>query len=157
MPARIEPMTEAEYKIYLQHLIPDYAKDNIEAGHWDESEAIEKSKQSIDSLLPQGLGTKDHLIYTVWDGDQPVGRTWLHVRLDAPTKSGFIFDIEMDADQRGKGYGRQTMLLLEEKARELGIQKMELHVFAKNAVAKSLYESLGYQTSSTNMVKRLNA
>jgi ribosomal protein S18 acetylase RimI-like enzyme len=78
------------------------------------------------------------------------------VRLDAPTKSAFIFDIEMDPGERGKGYGRQTMQLLEAKARELGVRKMELHVFAKNAVAKSLYESLGYQTSSTNMVKRLD-
>lgn len=155
MPARLEPMTEAEYEIYLTHLIPDYAKDKVEAGQWDESEALEKSKQSIDSLLPKGSMTDSHLIFTVWDGDQPVGRTWLHTRLDAPTKAGFIFDIEIDATQRGKGYGRQTMLLLEDKARQFGIQKMELHVFAKNAVAKKLYETLGYETSSSNMVKRL--
>jgi ribosomal protein S18 acetylase RimI-like enzyme len=155
MPARLEVMTEAEYAIYSEHLINDYAKDNVEAGHWDEGEAVEKSRQSVASLLPQGLQTKNHVIFSVWDGEQRVGHTWVQTRLDAPTKTAFIFDIEILAEQRGKGYGRQTMLLIEAKARELGIRKIELHVFNKNAVAKKLYENLGYVTYSSNMAKRL--
>jgi len=47
------------------------------------------------------------------------------------------------------------MLLIEEKARELGIEQVGLHVFAYNDVAKNLYESIGYRTSSMNMLKDL--
>ena len=46
-------------------------------------------------------------------------------------------------------------MLIEEKARELGIQRMGLHVFGYNEVAKHLYESIGYQYSSYNMLKNL--
>jgi len=66
-------MTQPEFDLYLTHLIPDYAADNVHAGHWDESEALEKSRQQIESLLPQGLQTRDHYNYTLVDGDQAVG------------------------------------------------------------------------------------
>jgi RimJ/RimL family protein N-acetyltransferase len=47
------------------------------------------------------------------------------------------------------------MLLMEEKAREFGIQKIGLHVFPYNDVARRLYEGIGYEVSSLNMIKRL--
>jgi len=148
-------MTQPEYDVYLKHLIPDYAADNVRAGYWDESEALEKSRQQIESLLPQGLQTKDHYIYTLVDGEQAVGMIWLRAQLDRAVKSGFIFDVMVDEKFRGKGYGKELMLLIEEKARELGLQSIGLHVFAYNKVAKNLYESMGYEVSSLNMVKKL--
>jgi len=148
-------MTQPEYDVYLKHLIPDYAADNVRAGYWDESEALEKSRQQIESLLPQGLQTKDHYIYTLVDGEQAVGMIWLRAQLDRAVKSGFIFDVVVDEKFRGKGYGKQLILLIEEKARELDLKSIGLHVFAYNKVAKNLYESLGYEISSLNMIKKL--
>ena len=148
-------MTQPEYDEYLKQLIPDYAADNVRAGHWDESEALEKSRKQLESLLPQGLQTKDHYIYNLVDGDQTVGMIWMRAQLDRAVKSGFIFDVMVAEKFRGKGYGRQVMTLIEEKARELGIQSIGLHVFAYNKVAKNLYESMGYEVSSLNMIKQL--
>jgi RimJ/RimL family protein N-acetyltransferase len=48
------------------------------------------------------------------------------------------------------------MLAIEEKARELGLQSIELHVFAHNAVAMALYEKIGYEVKSQNMTKALD-
>ena len=149
------PMTQPEYDEYLKHLIPDYAADNVRAGYWDESEALEKSRQQTAALLPQGLQTKDHYIYNLVDGDQIVGMIWLKAQLDRAVKSGFIFDVMVDEKFRGKGYGRQVMSLIEEKARELDLKSIGLHVFAYNKVAKNLYESMGYEVSSLNMIKKL--
>ena len=149
------PMTQPEFDLYLTHLIPDYAADNVRAGYWDESEALEKSRQQIESLLPQGLQTKNHYIYTLVDGDQAVGMIWLNAQLDRAVKSGFIFDVMVDEKLRGKGYGKQLMSLIEEKARELGLKSIGLHVFAYNQVARNLYESIGYEISSLNMTKQL--
>jgi ribosomal protein S18 acetylase RimI-like enzyme len=148
-------MTQPEYEIYLTHLIPDYAADNVRAGYWDESEALEKSRKQIESLLPQGLQTKDHYIYTLVDGEQVVGMIWLKAELGRALKSAFIFDVMVDEKFRGKGYGKQLMALIEAKARELDLKSIGLHVFSYNKVAKNLYENIGYKVSSLNMIKKL--
>jgi len=148
-------MTQFEFDAFLAQSVPDYAADNVHAGHWDESDALEKSRQQIDSLLPQGVQTKDHYLFTLYDGAQAVGVIWLKANLDDPIKSGFIFDVEVDEEFRGKGYGKQAMLLIEEKARELGLKSIGLHVFGYNTIAKNLYEGIGYETTSLNMVKQL--
>ena len=148
-------MTQPEFEAFLEQEIPEYAADNVRAGYWDESEALEKSRQQIESLLPQGLQTKEHYIYSLVDGEQAVGMIWLRAQLDRAVKSGFIFDVIVDEKFRGKGYGRQVMTLIEEKARELDLKSIGLHVFAYNKVAKNLYESMGYEISSLNMIKKL--
>ena len=91
----------------------------------------------------------------MYDDDIAVGIIWLRAELDGPVKSGYIFDVEIKEEFRGKGYGKQAMLLIEEKARELGIERMGLHVFAYNDVARNLYERIGYKVSSMNMLKDL--
>ena len=80
---------------------------------------------------------------------------WIRADLQSPIKSGFIFEIYVDEKFRGKGYGKQAMSLIEEKARELGLTSLGLHVFAVNNVARNLYESVGYEVSSLNMTKKL--
>ena len=153
--SKLIPMTQLEYEAFLERLIPDYAADNVRAGYWDESEALEKSRQETERLLPQGLRSENHHLFTLYDGDQAVGIIWLKANVDRPVKSGFIFDVEIKEEFRGKGYGKHVMLLIEEKARELGLKSIGLHVFGYNTVAKHLYESIGYETSSLNMIKKL--
>lgn len=148
-------MEPSEFDEYKAVLIRDYARENIEAGYWDESDALERSRKSVEALLPEGVNTPNHYIYTVRDESLRVGVIWMRATLDSPIKLGFIFDITLDENQRGKGYGRQTMLLIEDKARELGLSQMGLHVFAKNSVAQGLYEKLGYEIKSLNMTKIL--
>jgi ribosomal protein S18 acetylase RimI-like enzyme len=146
-------MTQTEFDAFLERIIPEYAADNVKAGYWDESEALEKSRKETNGLLPQGLQTENHNLYTVYDEDQAVGIVWMRANVNRPTKSGFIFELRVDERFRGKGYGKQAMLLIEEKAREMGLQSIGLHVFAYNDVARSLYEKLGYEASSLNMKK----
>ena len=52
-------MTEDEFKAYLEEDIKEYAAVNVRNGYWDESEALEKSRESHNQLLPDGLATKD--------------------------------------------------------------------------------------------------
>jgi len=153
--SQLIPMTQPEFDAFYKYLVPDYAADNVRAGYWDEDEALEKSRKQIETLLPHGLQTKDHYLYTLYAGDQAVGHIWLRAELDRPVKSAFIFDVYVDEKFRGQGYGKQIMLLVEEQARELGIKRIGLHVFAYNDVAKHLYENIGYEVSSLNMLKDL--
>jgi len=153
--SKLIPMTQAEFEVYFERLVPDYAADNVRAGYWSEEEALEKSRKQTESLLSQGLQTKDHYLYTLYDGHKAVGMIWLRAELDRPVKSGFIFDVEIKEQFRGKGYGKEIMSLIEEKARELGVKRMGLHVFGYNKIARNLYESIGYEVSSLNMLKDL--
>ncbi|MBK9925609.1 MAG: GNAT family N-acetyltransferase [Anaerolineales bacterium] len=149
------PMTPTEFDAFLDVAIPEYAADNVDAGYWNESEALEKSRNEFERLLPQGVQSENHYLYTINDGDNMVGVIWLRANVDRPTKNGFIFSLRIDEKFRGKGYGKQAMLLIEEKARKLGLKSIGLHVFAVNTVARKLYESVGYDVSSLNMNKKL--
>ena len=142
MPARLL-MTQPEYETFLARAIPDYVADNVRAGYWSESEALEKSREGYEKLLPNGLRVENHYMYTLYDVDEAVGMIWIRADLQSPTKSGFIFELYVDEKFRGKDYGKQAMLLIEEKARELGWTSLGLHVFAVNAVnnvARNFYE-----------------
>ncbi|HKJ37732.1 MAG TPA: GNAT family N-acetyltransferase, partial [Anaerolineales bacterium] len=85
-----------------------------------------------------------------------VGIIWLNARIDTPRRAGFIYDIEINEEQRGKGFGKQAMLAIEEKARELELKSIGLHVFSHNPIASGLYEKIGYKTRSMNMTKDLD-
>ena len=152
---RLVPMLESELAAYIEKTVPNYAAENVKAGYWPEEEALEKSRKVFGDLLPDGVKSKGQHIFHVEDAEtnERVGVIWLNARTDIPRPSGFIYDIEMDESFRGKGYGKQTMLAIEEKARELGLMSIGLHVFAHNAVAKGLYEKIGYEVRSQNMVK----
>ena len=149
------PMTQPEYEAFVERAIPEYAADNVRAGYWSESEALEKSRDGYEKLLPKGLQTENHYLYTLYDVDQAVGMIWIRADVQSLIKNGFIFELYVDEKFRGKGYGKQAILLIEEKARELGLRSLGLHVFAVNNVARNLYKSVGYEVSSLNMTKKL--
>lgn len=153
MNLRLTPMLEDEFKNFLEDQIAGYAQENVRAGYWHESNAWQRSREAVERLLPQGLKTPNHYLFVVRIGERRVGIIWMRITVDLPVKQAFIFDIEIDKAERGKGYGKATMILIEEKAKELGQTQMGLHVFAHNMLARSLYEGLGYRVTSLNMIK----
>ncbi|MGN6132519.1 MAG: GNAT family N-acetyltransferase [Nocardioidaceae bacterium] len=78
------------------------------------------------------------------DGDALVGHLWLAVR----DRVGYLFDIELLPAARGRGLGRASMLAAQDAARSLGAEVLRLNVFGHNAVARHLYERLGYDVVS---------
>jgi GNAT superfamily N-acetyltransferase len=153
---KLVPMDDAAYARYLETAVRDYAESHVRAGDWTPEEALALSQKSYDELLPDGLATPDNYLYTVVnDEGTSVGILWLARRKRPTGDVMFIYDIEMDEPQRGKGYGRQTMLALEDKARELGLDTVELHVFGGNATARALYGKVGYVETHVTMRKEL--
>ena len=49
------------------------------------------------------------------------------------------------ADQRGRGIGRALLSAAVDWAREIGVTKLELHVFPWNEPAIRLYERFGFE------------
>jgi len=152
---RLVPMTESEFEVYLENAVPAYAVDKAGAGDWSEEEALERSRKSYQELLPDGLSTENNYLFRIQldESGEKIGMVWM--KHEIPRPHGFIFDIVLDESQRGKGYGKQAMLALEEFGKGLGLETIGLHVFTYNTAAMKLYKGLGYELTSQNMTKRL--
>lgn len=106
-------------------------------------------------MLPNGLKTKDHKLWSIMDDHEVIGMLWVYIKSNNRDKQAFIYDIELDDNQQGKGYGKATMTRLEESVRAEGVSQIGLHVFAHNKRALALYQKMGYEAASYNMVKRI--
>jgi len=150
------PMTSEEFEAWLPGTIAGYAAQHVRTGRWSEEEALERSREEHERLLPRGLATPDHKLWNIVPagGGEPVGMLWVAV-VQKPTPSAFIYNIEIYAQFRRRGYAEQAMLELESEVGRLGLESIRLHVFGHNTAARRLYEKLGYVPTNIQMLKRL--
>ena len=140
----LRPMTTDEFRVYRAHLVTAYADDIFGlGGHADLAAALVASEQATVNLLPEGVDTPGQHIWSAYDDDTTVGVLWIAV--DAP--KAYIYDIEVHADQRRRGYGREVVDAGALAARDLGAEELGLNVFGHNDVARALYERAGYVTT----------
>ena len=106
-------------------------------------------------VLKDGSKTKDHLVLQALDKGTGavVGHLWVHA--DEERKRAFLYDIVVFERFRGRGYGRSIMDLLDTTLKQMGMETVELHVFAENSIALNLYKKQGYNVVSCNMLKEL--
>jgi len=151
-------MTENEFQAYRQRAVEEYAQEHVRAGNWHPSEALQKAEKEFLQLLPDGVASKNHYLLSLEDDHSAVqvGMIWFAVRDKASHPSAFIYDFVIYKEFRRQGYGRQTLTVLEEKAKELGLDTISLHVFGHNQAAIALYQQAGYETTSLYMAKKLS-
>ncbi|WP_432087716.1 MULTISPECIES: GNAT family N-acetyltransferase [unclassified Streptomyces] len=151
----VRPMTGAEYEAWEARSREAFARDWTERGVPEEL-ARAKAENSHRTLLPEGLATPGAAFHALVRDGRPAGVLWTgRTELGPGRRAAYVYDIEVDEEQRGHGYGRALMLLAERVAREAGETLLGLHVFADNTPAVRLYESLGYRTTYVNGAKRL--
>ena len=148
----LRPMTQAEYDAFNTTLWESYAQERARNLRTPIEEQRAAAAEQRASLLPNGLNTADHYFWTmVNEGGEAVGQLWVNVRNEK--HESFIYDIEVDAAQRGKGYGKQALEQLEAQMRPLGVTRIALNVFVDNVIATNLYRKMGYETAATLMQK----
>ena len=157
MTVNLRPMTPEEFVPYEDADVHHYAENMVRAGFWSPEGAVNKAKDIHANLLPDGVHTKDHLFFVIEDiqNKDSIGVIWLFIDRETEPPSGFIYDLLLHTQFRGRGLGKQAMFALEKKAKDLGLASLALNVFEDNIVAKALYTSLGYQVQSSNMRKLL--
>jgi len=149
------PLRADEFDAWRDVEIDEYARDIAENGDTSPEAARRKAETDLPEILPQGLDTPKHWMLVLEADGEHVGRLWLAEREIDGRRAIFIFDIHVDRAFRGRGYGKAAMRLAEEHARNRGIQRIELNVFGRNTIARSLYQSLGYVERSVRMGKDL--
>ena len=141
---------------WLEETRRNYEQSRLESGESAEV-AARKARASMAASFPDGKIAPGHLVYDVVARDDNekstiVGYLWISQTEDR-ADAWWVSDIEIHEDHRGKGYGRAAMQLAEVAAAEQGAATLGLNVFGYNTVARGLYESLGYETVSTQMRK----
>ncbi len=149
------PMSRATYDAWLARVVREYADEHVEAGNWLPGEALEKAQQQFDQLLPDGLHTAGQHLFSICELDgTEVGILWVGPRPGVP-RALFIWDIQVHEQARGHGFGGATLTALHAWAREQGFERVGLHVFGSNDVARRLYARAGYVETDVQMEKRL--
>ena len=118
-------------------------------------EALVQARAELADLLPDGVHSENQLLFVAEADGERVGALWLATRSRDSAAAAWIFEIEVEESQRGKGFGRAIMLLAEQECTRRGIDEIRLNVFGSNTTARTLYESLGYDVLTQRMGKRL--
>ena len=156
MSTRLRPLSDEEVAAYVPHLQGVYAAELAEHLFLDAEAAAARAERSARDAFPDGVPAPGHWLFAVEDGEGTrVGILWLGEPYDGEPDALWVYDIEIDPDHRGRGLGRDTMLLAEAEARRLGRNRIKLNVFARNAVARALYLSLGFEEMSVQMSKAI--
>ena len=96
------------------------------------------------------------------DSDKPIGYCWTRINFQknkAPSEgTGRIYMLGVDPDYRGRGLGRQLLLVGLSYLKSKGLRVVELTVDRENKAACTLYKSVGFKlwTSSLWYEKKLD-
>lgn len=157
-PVRLRFMTNEEFAEYRAHAAQNYANEKVRAGNWQADEAFRLAEETLDVLLPTGVETPEHHLFTIVRPDgASVGWLWLAERVEVNAdRHAFIYEILIFSQFRRQGYGRAAMEAAEAQAHKLGLDKIKLHVFGHNQAARALYDELGYAETNVMMEKRID-
>ncbi|MFJ4123663.1 GNAT family N-acetyltransferase [[Kitasatospora] papulosa] len=148
-------MTEREFDAWAAVSVGTYARSWMERGV-PEEQARRKSETDHAANLPDGLATPGMYFHVLVHDGAVVGHVWVARREEPEGQDlGYVFDVEVREEHRGRGYGRALMHLAEDVTLDAGLGLLGLHVFASNTPALRLYESLGYEVTQYNLAKAL--
>ena len=106
--------------------------------------AKRKAEEEQYALLPKGINTKDHFLFTITQDKKKVGSIWF-AKLEKNQKDiAFIFYVGIDEILRGKGFGTSAMEMIEIEIKKIGLNSIRLHVLKDNLAAIKMYRKLGY-------------
>jgi ribosomal protein S18 acetylase RimI-like enzyme len=152
----LTPLTDEEFAAYYREAVSAYAAANVATGNWKPEDAQRRAEDAHAELLPDGVATPKNHLFAARAENRKVGVIWFAERDEASGPLAYVYDVRVDADQRGKGYGRAVMEALETEVRAVGLTKIQLHVHGNNTTARTLYGSAGYTETNVVMVKRLD-
>ncbi|VAX15447.1 hypothetical protein MNBD_IGNAVI01-422 [hydrothermal vent metagenome] len=107
-------------------------------------------------VLERIVSSQSSILFTAVDEDinnKIVGILTL-ATIDIPTGMlGRIEDVVVDKSVRGKGIGEKITIAAIDKAKAMGIKKIDLTSSPKREVANRLYQRLGFKQRTTNVYR----
>jgi ribosomal protein S18 acetylase RimI-like enzyme len=129
---------------------PEYDQKKLDREKWTKN-----FLEMYDGLLRKVTG---RLFVAENEGHDFVGYVWIGEDNNMMTglKSGFIYDIFVKEEYRGKGIGKTLLEKAESYCKEKGYSKILLMVAVNNSAAMNLYDRMGFKPEQTYMGKGLS-
>ena len=134
-------MTPDEYQPWRAQTASNYAMAQVKEGHWAIETAQRQAWDVVEGLLPAGPGTPGQHLWIARDTDteRRVGALWIAMRSAGIGIEAFIYDIYVEDEFQGGGYGRAIMVAAAAASRALGAETVALNVHGTNERAFQLY------------------
>jgi len=151
----LDPMTESEFGQFMTLILSAYIAERATSDRMSQGEAECFARDQHARLLPNGQLTEGHhfLRISATHSREWLGGLWVQINVAA--RSAFLYNITVFPQYRRQGFARDALRLLQDRVRSLGCATLALNVFATNAAAMSLYNSLGFSAVSSHMNKAL--
>lgn len=149
-------MPAERFAAYRRHAIVHHARDKADSSVWSPGEAPVRAAGEFDGLLPEGTETERRFVYEIHDAPEVVGVVWFVLQTTGNGRAVWIYDVQVFDRFRRRGYATRALRATEQRARELGADRVQLHVFGHNAPARALYERMGYEPISIVLSRRLD-
>jgi hypothetical protein len=107
----LAPMNPAEFASFAEEAVASYAHDNMISGRASQADAQRLARQSFGRLLPDGLNTPGHHLFTIradsaGSAGSVVGSLWFAVVDGVEGRTGYIYNIRSERGARsGRGGG----------------------------------------------------
>jgi ribosomal protein S18 acetylase RimI-like enzyme len=156
MTVTLQRILTSEFPSWLERSCTEYVGDLVTQGRAPE-DAQRIAAESMARSFPDGArGPGNEIFHVMNEAGAAVGYLWIGQDVTADPGAWWVWDVVINSDERGQGFGKAAMLLGEEYARSHGAHSLGLSVFGFNTGARGLYDSLGYETTSVKMLKNLN-
>jgi ribosomal protein S18 acetylase RimI-like enzyme len=111
--------------------------------------------ESLARLLPDGPGTPGQLIWTAYEGPDPVAAVWLVLGDRSDGLHAGVRRLEVRDDLRRRGYGRAAAAAALRTCREMGVRAVVLSLDGADAPARALADDLGFTLTAQTMTRGL--
>ena len=149
-------LTAEELEARRPRMISGFAQDMADNFGLPIEQALTESAEGFATSLPDGVATRGQLLRRAMDGDDQVGFLWISLPGTTYAEMAWISEVEVNEDQRGRGYGSAMIRAGEADLVERGVHRVGLHVFGHNDGARRLYERLGYRVFSQAQSRPVN-
>jgi ribosomal protein S18 acetylase RimI-like enzyme len=142
----LTPLLDAEFAAFRDRVVCEFAEQSAAAGRVTDEHALPWAQEQIDRLLPDGSKTKDTYLFKVMSHHQQqevLGYLWSG-RDSSNANCAYLFDMYIVPESRRKGIGKASLQQLHEILKRLEYKAINLHVYASNKAAISLYDTCGY-------------
>jgi diamine N-acetyltransferase len=112
-----------------------------------------KARAALTTLLRDAnLGR----VWLILDGESPVGYVVIcfGYSLEWLGRDAFVDEFYLLPEYRGRGWGRKTMVFVEEAARSLHVRALHLEVVRENVTALQVYRKLGFKDRESTFLSK---
>lgn len=150
---RIEPISvemAEKNKSEIAKLYFENVHSVVYCSHYTYDEAYEK----MDSLISH-LADNTAVVYGAYEDETLIGFIWAYPHQFREEMRMYVSEIRVAEEFRNRGIGRQLLRCVENRAKEMQISAMYLHMEAGNTDVKKFYETNGFMEERIQMRKAI--